>query len=231
MIMKELQIFIASFKESVLTGLTASAAFFVLWIAINYFRFRKNFEQEDVPDLESPEADTLKMDSLNIDSPILDPEETSPKIKETPKKKPPRKVIVRNYNSARPEDYITRDFQLQEFLSGDGVFPTRQEYKEILYLADQLQVVRTFVGCPITVNSGHRTKAHNIAIGSSATKSFHISAMAADAFTCLDQKEFARIFKSMMDSGMIDLGGLGIYNTHVHYDTRGVYVLFRGTLD
>jgi len=115
---------------------------------------------------------------------------------------------------------LTRDFNLSEFSSRGQ--PVPPEYLcNVRVLATNLQVIRARIGQPLVIISGYRSPAHNTAVGG-ATNSYHLSAQAAD-IRCggLDAVELRQVILDLIESGEIMQGGLGLYDTFVHYDIRG----------
>lgn len=116
---------------------------------------------------------------------------------------------------------LTKNFTQREFKSRDGSKMPEGVLCNIKDLADNLQVLRDFLGEPIRINSAYRSEAHNKAIGGSKT-SQHLLGKAADIkVKDIDTKDLYLIIESLiLDEQMTD-GGLGLYDTFVHYDIRG----------
>ena len=115
---------------------------------------------------------------------------------------------------------LTRDFNLSEFSSRGQ--PVPPEYLcNVRVLATNLQVIRARIGQPLVIVSGYRTPEHNRTCGG-ATNSYHLSAQAAD-IRCggLDAVELHAVIRDLIASGYVHDGGLGLYDTFVHYDIRG----------
>ena len=113
---------------------------------------------------------------------------------------------------------LTKNFTKEEFNSKDGAPMPPEVFKNILELANNLQVIRDIVG-PIKINSGYRSPAHNKAIGG-VPNSQHVKGKAADLATT-NPKELADLIEKLIEKGDMQEGGIGIYNTFVHYDIRG----------
>ena len=115
----------------------------------------------------------------------------------------------------------TEHFRLSEFTSRDGVEVPRQARGNIQMLMEQLEVLRSEVGAPIRVVSGYRSLAHNNRVRS-ARSSQHLCGTAADiqirGFT---PEQVRDKIEQLISAGRMLQGGLGIYNTFVHYDIRG----------
>ena len=117
---------------------------------------------------------------------------------------------------------LTRNFSRREFDCHDGT-PTPPEYTcNLRVLATTLQVIRAKIGQPLVIVSGYRTPEHNRTCGG-ATNSYHLSAQAAD-IRCggLDAVELHAVIRDLIASGYVHDGGLGLYDTFVHYDIRAV---------
>ncbi len=102
-------------------------------------------------------------------------------------------------------------------------------YENIIKLAQQLQFLRDYTGRPITVNSAYRSPEHNEKIGGAykmidgkrIETSQHVFGKAADiAIESLKPAEVYRIIEDLIDMGEMLQGGLGLYDTFVHYDIR-----------
>jgi len=115
----------------------------------------------------------------------------------------------------------TEHFRLSEFTSRDGVEVPRQARGNIQMLMEQLEVLRSEVGAPIRVVSGYRSLAHNNRVRG-ARSSQHLCGTAADiqirGFT---PEQVRDKIEQLISAGRMLQGGLGIYNTFVHYDIRG----------
>jgi uncharacterized protein YcbK (DUF882 family) len=91
------------------------------------------------------------------------------------------------------------------------------------HLAWTLQTIRNHFGKPIRVNSGYRDPDYNKRIGG-ATRSQHVEARAADltpsVFSEHELDRLKSVVNELVASGKIPDGGIGSYNTFVHYDMR-----------
>ena len=116
---------------------------------------------------------------------------------------------------------LTDNFKLEEFQCNDGSQMPPHVFKNVVSLSIALQVVRDCIGYPINITSAYRSLEHNRSIGSKDT-SQHVLGKAAD----LQVKELIPIelyetIEALIELGYIPEGGLGIYDTFVHYDIRG----------
>lgn len=102
------------------------------------------------------------------------------------------------------------NFKVKEFACKDGSDLVKVDDE----LVEKLQIMRSYFGSPITINSGYRTKAHNTKVGGSPN-SQHLLGKAADIVvkgrTPKIVGEFAK---------KIGFTGVGIYKDFVHVDTR-----------
>ena len=116
---------------------------------------------------------------------------------------------------------VAENFELKEFDCHDGT-PVPKEYEpNVIRLAANLQVLRDYVGKPIHINSSYRTAAYNKKVGG-ASKSQHLTASAADiTIAGLMPKEVHAIILQLIKDGRMKQGGVGLYDTFVHYDIRG----------
>jgi uncharacterized protein YcbK (DUF882 family) len=116
---------------------------------------------------------------------------------------------------------ITENFSLSEFDCKDGSELPTALLPNILDLADNLQVLRDYLGVPISINSAYRSLEHNRKIKGS-TKSQHLLAKAADIVVeSKTPDEVANIIKYLISEGKMVQGGLKAYDTFTHYDIRG----------
>ena len=115
---------------------------------------------------------------------------------------------------------LTENFSLDEFKSKDGASFPAEVMQNLSILAEQLQALRDHLGKPITITSGYRSKEHNKKIGG-ALDSYHVRGMAADIQVAgMKPKEVAEEIEKLIKEGKMLEGGIGIYNSWVHYDHR-----------
>jgi uncharacterized protein YcbK (DUF882 family) len=116
---------------------------------------------------------------------------------------------------------LTKNFTKREFKSKDGSAMPDDVLANIKELAFNLQVLRDFLGEPIRINSAYRSPAHNKAIGG-VKNSQHVLGRAADIkVRDIETKDLYLIIESLIIEGKMKDGGLGLYDTFVHYDIRG----------
>lgn len=115
---------------------------------------------------------------------------------------------------------LTKNFFKSEFDSKDGALMPKDVFYNILKLAIQLQTLRDYLGKPIKINSGYRSPEHNKAIGG-VKNSQHVLGKAADIVVKgVKPEQLAVIIERLIDEGHMLQGGIGIYNTFLHYDIR-----------
>lgn len=120
---------------------------------------------------------------------------------------------------------LTKNFHLSEFACNDrNQTPVPDEYIDnAKELAKNLQVLRDFIDQPISLNSAYRTPVHNEDEGG-GVKSQHLLAKAGD-ISCKNidwtPYQLAKIIKSLIELNLMKEGGIGVYDTFVHYDVRG----------
>jgi uncharacterized protein YcbK (DUF882 family) len=116
---------------------------------------------------------------------------------------------------------ITENFSLSEFECKDGSELPTALLPNVLDLADNLQVLRDYLGVPVSINSAYRTLEYNRKIGG-ATNSQHLLGKAADIVVeSKTPEEVANIIKYLISEGKMVQGGLKAYKTFTHYDIRG----------
>jgi uncharacterized protein YcbK (DUF882 family) len=116
---------------------------------------------------------------------------------------------------------ITKNFNINEFKCKDGTPVPSELLKNVIELANNLQIIRDYIDLPITILSAYRTENHNKKVGG-AKKSQHLQGKAADLLTELNSKKLYDIIEFLINEGKIKEGGLGLYENFVHYDIRGV---------
>ena len=116
---------------------------------------------------------------------------------------------------------LTKNFTQREFRSKDGAKMPLDVLDNIKELACNLQVLRDLLGESIKINSGYRSEAHNKAVGG-VKSSKHTKGLAADIrVKDLETDDLYLLIESLIKQGDMQEGGLGVYDTFVHYDIRG----------
>lgn len=114
---------------------------------------------------------------------------------------------------------MTTNFKKLEFDCKCGCKMPPKVLANVVRTADNLQVLRDALGEPIKINSAYRCKSHNLSVGGVKT-SKHTLGIATDLATNNPESLFNTI-EELINKGILKEGGLGIYNTFIHYDTRG----------
>ena len=115
---------------------------------------------------------------------------------------------------------LTKNFNLEEFKCNDGTAVPGAYLCNVTRVAQNLQVLREDIGKPITINSAYRTVNYNRKIGG-AVASQHLTASASDIkITGMTSKQIYDRIEKLIKAGKMHNGGLGLYNTFVHYDVR-----------
>jgi len=126
------------------------------------------------------------------------------------------------------QDQLTKNFHIDEFRSKDGAQTPEDVKYNLLELAQNLQILRDYLDEPIFINSGYRSPAHNKDVGG-VKNSFHTKGMAADIRTkTYSPIALAEMIEHLIAQGKIKQGGLGVYNSFVHYDIQGKKARWRG---
>lgn len=151
-------------------------------------------------------------------------EENEPE--DNPKSEP--NMINGNYPYTKTGLPETANFKLKEFDCNDGTPVPPMYYGNVYTLMQNLQVLRNEIGLPIVVNSGYRTPSHNAKI-SGAENSQHKYAKAGDIRVAgMTPRQVYNKIESLIASGKMRNGGLGLYGTFVHYDVRSTPARWRG---
>ena len=123
---------------------------------------------------------------------------------------------------------MTKNFKIKEFECKCGCDMPLEVYENIIKLASQLQFLRDYTGRPITINSAYRCPEHNAKVGGSKT-SQHLLGKAADiTIQSLKPIEVYALIEDLIDMGHMLQGGLGLYDTFVHYDIRKTKARWNG---
>lgn len=116
---------------------------------------------------------------------------------------------------------LSKNFNLSEFESNDGATTPLNAIENLKRLAKSLQELRNFLDCTIYINSGYRSPDWNRSVGG-AKHSQHVLGTAADLRTNeFTPKQLYKVIDELIMTGWMDEGGLGLYDTFVHYDIRG----------
>ena len=126
---------------------------------------------------------------------------------------------------------MTKNFSKSEFDCSDGSEMNIAIYHNMVKVANQLQILRNYIGKPITINSGYRSEEYNASIKGSSKKSQHVMGRAADIVVKgMTPVEVTEVIERLISNGDMLQGGLGLYEKKgfVHYDIRGTKVRWNG---
>lgn len=102
------------------------------------------------------------------------------------------------------------NFKVKEFACNDGSDTIKIDDE----LVEKLQIIRSYFGVPVTINSGYRTPSYNRTVGGVAD-SQHVLGKAADIVVKgVSPSRVAEFAKK------IGFGGVGTYKDFTHVDTR-----------
>lgn len=115
---------------------------------------------------------------------------------------------------------LTKNFSFNEFKCSCGCDMPEDVYWNILRLATRLQILRNFTGQSISINSAYRCEDHNASIGG-VKSSQHILGNAADiVIKRQNPKETRKVIEKLINEGVLDIKGIGSYETFTHVDIR-----------
>jgi|TARA_R100001460_G_scaffold21717_2_gene44241 uncharacterized protein YcbK (DUF882 family) len=116
---------------------------------------------------------------------------------------------------------MTKNFSKSEFMSKCGADMPEEVYHNVVKVANQLQYLRDYLNKPIKVNSAYRSPEHNAKVGG-VPKSQHLLGKAADIVVKdMPTDILYQYIEDAISNGEMLQGGLGLYDTFVHYDIRG----------
>lgn len=116
---------------------------------------------------------------------------------------------------------LTKNFKKSEFDSKDGAEMPKDVLENIQLLAKYVQLIRNEVNVPLTINSGYRSPSHNAKVGG-VKNSYHVQGKASDLSSKkITPKQLYDTIIKLIKAGIVYNGGVGIYDTFVHYDIGG----------
>ncbi|OUU20355.1 MAG: hypothetical protein CBB97_17905 [Candidatus Endolissoclinum sp. TMED37] len=117
---------------------------------------------------------------------------------------------------------LEKNFNLNEFKCKDGSSVPDEYLENVKLLAKNLQILRDKINKPIVIISGYRSPEYNKKIGG-AKRSQHMLAKASDIIVSgMSPTEVKETIVSLIKSGEMHPGGIGLYQSFTHYDVRGV---------
>lgn len=122
-------------------------------------------------------------------------------------------MTIKAYSKAKDGNKkLSTNFKVREFACTDGSDPIFIDSD----LVAILQKIRTHFGKAVTINSAYRTPTKNKAVGGT-TYSQHLYGRAADIkVNGVSPKKVAAYAETLLKNK----GGIGIYSTFTHIDTR-----------
>lgn len=130
-------------------------------------------------------------------------------------------MAIKAYSKAKDGNKkVSTNFRVKEFACTDGSDPIFIDSE----LVTVLQKIRTHFGKSVTITSAYRTPIKNKACGGS-TYSQHLYGRAADVkISGVSPKKVAAYAETLLKNK----GGIGIYSTFTHIDTRTTKSRWRG---
>lgn len=130
-------------------------------------------------------------------------------------------MTIKAYSKAKDGNKkLSANFKVREFACTDGTDPIFIDSD----LVDVLQKIRAHFGKPVTINSAYRTPTKNKACGGSVY-SQHLYGKAADIrISGVSPKKVAAYAEKLL----VNRGGIGIYGTFTHIDTRTTKARWNG---
>lgn len=130
-------------------------------------------------------------------------------------------MTIKAYSKAKDGNTkLTQNFRVKEFACTDGSDPIFIDSD----LVNVLQKIRTHFGKAVSITSAYRTPTKNKAVGGTAY-SQHLYGKAADIkVSGVSPKKVAEYVETILKNK----GGIGIYSTFVHIDTRATKSRWNG---
>lgn len=127
-------------------------------------------------------------------------------------------------------EYLTPNFKFGEFWSGDvrkgarSIEPPAKYVNRIIAMAEELQVVRDYIGSPIIITSAYRTPDWNKRVGG-VKNSYHTQGLAVDIkVNGMPPYDLAVYVAKLTDF----MGfGINIKKNFVHCDMRDKFMVFK----
>jgi uncharacterized protein YcbK (DUF882 family) len=127
------------------------------------------------------------------------------------------------------DEQLTENFNIHEFRCHDGTGVPYDLVENVKELAENLQVLRDFLGEPVKILSGYRNPTYNRTVVEGALASQHMQAKAGDlTVKSKTPAELHAIIEKLISQKKMKQGGLGLYKGFVHYDVRGTKARWNG---
>lgn len=119
---------------------------------------------------------------------------------------------------------VSNHFSIKEFHCKNGEIVPPMFLPNVFKIAEQLEIIRKYLGQPIIINSAYRTKEYNKKVGG-APASQHLTASAVDIVVKGHTPHYVyTTIRSLMRTGAIAGGCVILYKNFVHYDIRGGFL-------
>jgi len=121
---------------------------------------------------------------------------------------------------------LTANFDSTEFDCHDGTKVPLALMPNLILLAKNLEIIRDYFKAPVTIVSGYRSPKHNKNVGG-AKLSQHLKAKAADIkIKGYNSRQIHTGILKLINDKKIIAGGVGLYDSFVHYDIRDVHAIW-----
>lgn len=123
---------------------------------------------------------------------------------------------------------LTAHFKEEEFACKDGTAVPPEYRGNLGYIVRAAEVIRAEWNAPMIIVSGYRTEEYNKRCGG-APKSQHLTASAMDIRIkasngqYVDPQNVAKSIEDLIARGALLDGGIGTYESFVHYDVRTIH--------
>jgi hypothetical protein len=130
-------------------------------------------------------------------------------------------IVLRKIMSSNSNKKLSTNFDWYEFESHDGAVMPEDVKKNIQSLVKELEVLRLAINKPMKISSGYRSPEQNKAVDGKS-QSYHLKGMAVDFYVPgMTTKQVRDVIERLISERKMKQGGIGKYNTWVHYDNRG----------
>lgn len=110
---------------------------------------------------------------------------------------------------------------MEEVNCKDGTSIPEEYLQNAINQANNLEKLRNALQSPIHINSWYRSPKYNIRIGGEKD-SQHLLGKATDIWVYgIKPETLFKVIETLIRTGYLEQGGLGLYDTFVHYDNRG----------
>jgi len=127
-------------------------------------------------------------------------------------------------------DKLTKNFTYGEFFSSDiklgqkSIAPPLKYFDNIFHMAEELQIVRDYIGSPIIITSGYRTPKWNKYVGG-VKNSYHIQGKAVDIKVIGMPLQDLAIYVARLTK--FNGYGINFYKGFIHCDMRKNLMVFK----